>query len=481
VVIDLGEADVLIGEQAELVDSGLDGRRAGGDALQELAEPLLVDRGASFCFGRFDYSSGALGIRTNAPKKGGDRTRSGTRVSRFGPDLLTVWRLFHGRGRCTLFDAGGSSVTRSEVVCRTIGRNTMTTETLDEARAEAFAGRMIGILNGGVLSLMCSIGHQTGLFDTMAGLPPSTSEQIAKAAGLNERYVREWLGSVVTGGIVEYDASNKTYRLPPEHAVSLTRAAGPGNLAVMTQFTALFGNVEQGIVQSFQRGGGVPYSEYGEFQRLMSELSSQIVDATLLDVTLPLVPGLVDKLKAGIDVADVGCGAGHAVNVMAKAFPNSRFVGYDFSEEGIAAGTAEARSMGLTNARFELKDAATLDGSATFDLICVFDAIHDQAKPARVLAGIADALKPDGVFLCVDIAASSHLEQNLEHPLAPMMYGVSTMHCMTVSLALNGEGLGTMWGEQKAREMFADAGFTDITVKQVEGDIMNNYYIARKT
>jgi len=356
----------------------------------------------------------------------------------------------------------------------------MTTETLDQARAQAFAGRMVGMMNNAYLGLMTSIGHQTGLFDTMAGRTPSTSQQVADAAGLNERYVREWLGAMVTGRVVEYDPSHQVYRLPPEHAASLTRAAGPGNLAQMLTFLALLGNVEQQIVESFQKGGGVPYSAYGRFQQLMSEESSKVFDATLLDVTLPMVPRLVDRLEAGIEVADVGCGAGHAINLMAQAFPNSRFTGYDFSEEGIAAGKAEAQAMGLSNARFEVKDVAALDGSQQFDLITVFDAIHDQAKPARVLKGIAGSLRPDGVFLCVDVAGSSKLEENLDHPLGPMLYSISTMHCMTVSLALDGDGLGTMWGEQKARQMMADAGFTDITVKQVEGDILNNYYIARK-
>jgi ubiquinone/menaquinone biosynthesis C-methylase UbiE len=188
----------------------------------------------------------------------------------------------------------------------------------------------------------------------------------------------------------------------------------------------------------------------------------------------------VDRLRDGIDVADVGCGAGHAINVMAREFPNSRFTGYDFSDEGVAIGRREAKEWGLTNATFEVKDVATLDGSKQFDLITVFDAIHDQAQPRRVLKGIYDALKPGGTFLCVDIRASSDLHENIEHPLAPFMYTVSTMHCMTVSLALGGEGLGTVWGEQKARELLNEAGFRDISVATVEGDIMNNYYIARK-
>jgi len=356
----------------------------------------------------------------------------------------------------------------------------MTTQTIDQAKAEAFAGQMVGILNGSILALMTSIGHRTGLFDKIAQLPPSTSPQIADATGLNERYVREWLGAMVTGGIIEYDPASKAYRLPPEHAASITRAAGPNNLAAFMQFGALMGNVEDQIVDCFQKGGGVPYAAYPKFQQLMAEESAQVFDATLVDVTLPLVPGLVERLKAGIDVADVGCGQGHAINLMAKAFPNSRFAGYDFSEEGVAAGRAEASQWGLTNARVEVQDAATLNETAKYDLITVFDAIHDQAQPRKVLANISRALKPDGTFLCVDIQASSNLEENMEHPLAPMLYGVSTMHCMTVSLALNGEGLGTVWGEQKARELLTEAGFNQIDVEHVEGDIFNAYYICRK-
>ena len=209
-------------------------------------------------------------------------------------------------------------------------------------------------------------------------------------------------------------------------------------------------------------------------------MSGQVLDAALIEGELALVDGLIDRLRAGIDVCDVGCGQGHAINLMAKEFPNSRFTGLDFSEEGIAAARKEAAELGLTNATFEVKDAATLDGSTQFDFITVFDAIHDQAKPDVVLKGIADSLKPGGVFLCVDIAGSSHVEDNMEHPLAPMLYSVSTFHCMTVSLALDGAGLGTMWGEQKANEMFREAGFTSVETKRVPEDILNVYYVCRK-
>jgi SAM-dependent methyltransferase len=346
--------------------------------------------------------------------------------------------------------------------------------------AELFAGELLGVLNSGMLSLMISIGHRAGLFDAMSGLEPATSEEIAKAAGLNERYVREWLGAMTTGRIVDLDPLTGTYVLPPERAGFLTRAAGPNNMAAFAQFIAMLGQVETAVVESFRKGGGVPYSEYPEFQRLMAEESAQVFDATLLDVTVPLVPGLPARLEEGIDVADVACGSGHAINILAEAYPKSRFVGFDFSAEGVAAGTAEAKEKGLANARFELRDVATLSGPPAFDLVTTFDAVHDQADPATVLRGIHDMLRPGGTYLCVDVLASSQVHQNLDHPLGTFLYTVSCMHCMTVSLALDGKGLGAAWGEELALEMLGDAGFTDIEVHTVEGDILNNYYVAKR-
>jgi len=356
----------------------------------------------------------------------------------------------------------------------------VTAATIDQAKAEAFAGQVVGMLNSAMSSLLVSVGHRLGIFDKLATMPPSTAEQIAKATNLNERYIREWLGGMTSARIVEHDAAKGTYWLPAEHAASVTRAAGPGNLASMMEFVALMGNVEDQIVESFQKGGGAPYSSFPKFQELMANMSAQIFDAALIEGVLPLVAGLPDRLRAGIDVADVGCGSGHAINLMAKAFPKSRFTGYDFSEEGVKRGRAEATDLGVANATFEVKDVSTLGGPARFDLMTAFDSIHDQAQPRKVLKGIAEALRPDGVFLMVDIAADSTHAGNMEHPLAAAFYSISTFHCMTVSLALGGEGLGTMWGEQKARELLEEAGFKDIDIKHVEGDIMNAYYICKK-
>jgi len=355
------------------------------------------------------------------------------------------------------------------------------TSDFDKAKAESFAGYTVGLFNCGFLTLMISVGHKTGLFDAMATLRPSTSQQIARKAKLKERYVREWLGSMVTGKIVDYDSRNGTYKLPPEHAAAITRAAGIANLATMAQYLSLCGEVEDLIVECFRKGGGVPYSAYPRFTGLMSEGSSKVHDARLVDTILPLVDGLTDRLQTGISVLDIGCGSGHAINLMARAFPNSRFVGYDFSKKAIAAAKAEVKRLKLHNARFAAKDVATLNEPKKYDLITAFDSIHDQAKPTKVLKAISKGLRPDGVFLLVDVGASSNLQENLQHPLGPFLYSVSTMHCMTVSLAYRGEGLGTVWGEQLAKRKLSDSGFKSVDIRKVPGDILNSYYIARKT
>lgn len=362
------------------------------------------------------------------------------------------------------------------------GRKTLARrdEDFDQTAADAFGMRMVAALNDASLAVTTSVGHQLGLFDVLAGMTQGTSHDVAAAAGLHERYVREWLGAMVTSGVVAYEAIEQTYHLPAEHAASLTRAAGAANLASIMQFLPLIASVESDILACFRAGGGVPYSRYTTFHRVMAEESAGTHDATLIEAVLPLVDGLVDRLRQGIDVADIGCGSGHAVNLMAAAFPRSRFLGLDFSQEGIGAGRREAKRLGLANATFERKDVSRLRRRAAFDLVTAFDAIHDQAHPDSVLAGIAAAMRPGGVFLMGDIQASSNLEGNIEHPLGPFLYAVSTMHCLPVSLALGGAGLGTVWGEEKAQQMLADAGFTSIDVNHLEGDSLNTYYIARK-
>jgi 2-polyprenyl-3-methyl-5-hydroxy-6-metoxy-1,4-benzoquinol methylase len=348
------------------------------------------------------------------------------------------------------------------------------------AGSPEFAERMLRTMNDAALALMVSVGYRTGLFDVLAAMPPATSAELAWHASLDERYVREWLAVMTTGRIIEHNGATGTYSLPAGHAAWLTRAAGMNNFAIGMQFIGLMAQVEDQIVDCFRHGGGVPYSAFPRFQEVMAEDSGAVHDATLIEVTLPLVPGLTDRLRQGIDVADVGCGSGHAANLMAAAFPRSQFTGFDFSAAGIAAARLEAERSDLENVHFDQRDVAHLDELGRFDFITTFDAVHDQARPDLVLAAIAKALRIGGVYLCVETLASSELAENLDHPLGTFLYTVSCMHCMTVSLADGGMGLGTMWGEQAARTMLVEAGFTSVDTAHVDGDVVNTYLIARK-
>jgi SAM-dependent methyltransferase len=351
---------------------------------------------------------------------------------------------------------------------------------IDDDRAGAFADDLVDTLNRGALALMISLGHRTGLFDAMAHGEPRSSSALAAEAGLDERYVREWLAAMTTGRVVEHDPRAQTFRLPGAHAASLVRAAGSGNIAVFAQYITLLGAVEDDVVTCFRDGGGVPYARYPRFHEVMAEDSGLTVLGPLFDHILPLVPGLEARLEQGLRVLDLGCGRGRALLALAARYPHSSFTGYDLSPEAIAA--ARNAAAGLANVSFEVRDLSDFDRTAdpaAYDLVTTFDAVHDQARPRALLAGIRRTLASGGVYLMQDIHAASAVGDNLDHPLGTLLYTVSTMHCMTVSLAQGGEGLGTMWGRQQAEALLREAGFGAIEVHRLEHDIQNDYYVVR--
>jgi 2-polyprenyl-3-methyl-5-hydroxy-6-metoxy-1,4-benzoquinol methylase len=353
----------------------------------------------------------------------------------------------------------------------------------DARKAEAFGGLVLNALNGGAFCLMASVGHRTGLFDAMRQQPPMTSAAIAARAGLDERYVREWLGAMVTFGAVSVDPAGPAFSLPPEHAASLTRAAAADNIAVFAQYVALLGGVEDDVVECFRRGGGVPYERFPRFHAVMAEDSGQSVLSSLEAHILPLVPGLVERLSGGIRMLDVGCGRGRILIRLASLFPGSRFVGIDLSPDAIGSARDEASGAGLTNVDFVAADLSDFDAQAepaSFDFVTTFDAVHDQAKPLNVLKGIHRALRADGLYLMQDIKGSTDVSKNIGHPLGTFLYTISCMHCMTVSLAQGGEGLGAMWGEEKTRECLARAGFRSVVKHELAHDIQNNWYVITK-
>jgi trans-aconitate methyltransferase len=334
---------------------------------------------------------------------------------------------------------------------------------IDEARTREFGGALVGTFSGAVLTLLIGVGHETGLFEG-AAQGPATSAELAERAGLDERYVREWLGAMTTGGVFAYDADTSEYELPPEHAALLTGNTAR-NVAPMSQILNHFGTLLPRLIECFRHGGGIPYSAFRpQFTERMDDLWRRIYDEKLLDGFIAPVTGLEERLEAGISVSDIGCGTGHAANLLARAYPASRFVGYDIGADAIAAATAEGEDMGLSNVRFEVLDVTRLPDEPKFDLITAFDAIHDQVDPARVLGNVRHALAEDGLFLMIDFKFASHVEDNVGNPFAPLYYGISTMHCMTISLAEGGAGLGTVWGIQTACQMLADAGFSNVDV-----------------
>jgi SAM-dependent methyltransferase len=356
----------------------------------------------------------------------------------------------------------------------------MTPSELDPEKLQGFGAKLLGALNGAAVALMTSLGHRTGLFDVMSGLPPATSARIADEAGLDERYVREWLGAMVTSGVVEYDAAADHYELPPEHAALLTRDAEPDNLAATFQWIPLLASVEDRVLECFERGGGVSHAGNPRFRAVKEEESDRAVVAPLVEEILPLVPGLSDALARGIDVLDVACGSGRALNLLASEFPKSRFTGYDLSVEAVEAARAEARVLRLGNVRFAIRDAAELEHREEFDLVTAFYAIHDQARPEAVLRGIVGALRRDGVFLMQEIAATSRVDEDSANPLSPFLYTVSCLHGLTVSLAEGGTGLGLMWGSEQALGMLDAAGFGRVVLRRLPHDRVNLYYVARK-
>lgn len=334
---------------------------------------------------------------------------------------------------------------------------------MDAQRTQAFGERLLDLLTGNVLTMLIGIGHRTGLFEAAAE-GSATCPELAERAGLDERYVREWLGSMVTGRIFEYEPGTARYTLPAEHAALLTGARSANVGPVASMLTNL-GAVLPSVQRCFVEGGGVPFAEFAAVAGdSLGENWRNIYDERLVDGFLGVVPGLLDRLRAGARVLDLGCGTGHAINLMAREFPASRFVGLDLAPDAIALAEAERTAMGLDNAEFAVADAAELAGAPGYDVITAFDSVHDQRAPAAVLRRIHEALTPDGVFLMVDGNYSSRLENNIDNPYAPMGYGISLLFCLPTSRVGGDGGLGLVWGRERAHRMLADAGFQNVRV-----------------
>ena len=360
---------------------------------------------------------------------------------------------------------------------------------IDQQKKEAFARKMSVVLNAGALNLAMGIGYRLGLFEALDEIgQPARAEEIAARAGLNARYVREWLGVMVCGEVIEISTGQDgqdLFVLPGEHADMITTRAGNANMGVYTQEIPLLTHlVFEDIVQGFQSGRGVSYDKYPRFYDFMGQLAEAKHREVLVDSFLPAVDNgnMVKRLQKGIRVCDLGCAQGTALLLMAEAYPNSHFVGIDISESEISE--ARTRAGNLPNVRFAVQDAAELKTSEAwaeqFDYVTAFDAVHDQTRPLEALKGVAAMLKQGGSFSMVDIAASSQMSENQDHPMGPFLYTVSLMHCMPVGLMDGGAGLGMMWGQEKAVDMLKQAGFSRVEVQNMDVDPFNAHFFCTK-
>jgi 2-polyprenyl-3-methyl-5-hydroxy-6-metoxy-1,4-benzoquinol methylase len=352
-------------------------------------------------------------------------------------------------------------------------------QNISASTAERFAETIAGIIDQGAVAVSLSLGHRTGLFDTMSDMAPAGSLEIATAADLAERYVREWLAVMVTGGVVDYDPETSRYHLPAERAACLTRDAALGNLAIYAQHVALMGEMQSRTIACFETGEGTGYGDYPCFHQIMAEDSGQTVAEALFDHVLPLAAGIEDRLADGIEVLDAGCGRGLVLIEMAKRYPSSRFTGYDLCGDAIDWARAAARRLGLANVTFEARDLTGFAEPGRFDFITSFDAIHDQKDPEGLIHGLKASLKPGGTYLVQDIGGSARLENNLDFPMASLLYAISLTHCTPVSIGQGGEGLGTMWGWETAEAMLCDAGFAAVDRHVLPHDPLNVWFVAR--
>ena len=355
----------------------------------------------------------------------------------------------------------------------------------------SFSQKMIDILNYGAINLAMAIGYRTGLFDVMDAFEsPQNIDTISDRAGLNPRYVQEWLGAMTTAEIVELsetkDGENQYY-LPRHCGDLITRRAGNSNLGVYTQEIPLLTTCAmEAVIDRFTTGEGVTYDHYPKFQAFMSQLANAKHRQVLVNTFLPSVEEgrMISYLESGIKVCDLGCAEGVAVMLMAQAFPQSRFVGIDISTEAVDEARKQTRRQKIENLDFMVLDAAHLQNKremkGLFDYVTAFDAIHDQTRPLDVLRGVHHILAPKGRFSMVDIAANSNLADNLAHPMGPFLYTISLMHCMPVGLVGRGSGLGMMWGREKAVEMLEMARFQRIKVLKIPDDPFNLHFFCRK-
>jgi SAM-dependent methyltransferase len=352
----------------------------------------------------------------------------------------------------------------------------MSDQMVDEAQVGAFAQRVMGDGTAAITVLMAALGDRLGLFRALAADEPVTPAQLAARAGIAERYAREWLAAMAAAGYLRYQSEPGTFELPAAHRAVLAVDDTPVSLGSVLQWMLGVAPALSALTEAFRTGQGLPVDAYGpDLGPAIERLSAPAFVNALVPVWLPQLPALEAALRTGVDVADVGCGAGRALIELAKAYPQSRYVGFDPDSRQVERARVNAKIAGVDDrVRFE---PSSLDGGP-YQAIFTFDVVHDVADPAGLLRSIRGALSPGGSYLCAEINGGATLVDNL-NPFGALYYGVSVLYCLPVSLAGGGAGLGSLGlPEPTFAELCARAGFATVHRLPVE-DPFNAIYEVR--
>jgi 2-polyprenyl-3-methyl-5-hydroxy-6-metoxy-1,4-benzoquinol methylase len=336
-------------------------------------------------------------------------------------------------------------------------------QTIDESKVEEFMGRMVGYMTGGTLCYGVWLGDELGLYRALAGAGSLTADEVAGKAGCNPRLVREWLDGQVAGGLVGYDAATDRYELAPEAVMALADDTSPVFVArAINAFGSLFIDIDK-VKSAFQSDGALAWGDHHQCLFSGTEWFFRTGYRAELPNWIAALDGVADKLEAGASVADVGCGHGASVVVIAQQYPKAQVHGVDFHPPSITTARERAEEAGVTgNTTFDVADAKSYQG--TFDLICFFDCLHDMGDPVGIASYAREHLNPGGTVLLVEPFALDDRVENLAgNPMAALLYTASATICTPNSLSQEvGLGLGAQAGEAKLREVFTRAGFSQL-------------------
>jgi 2-polyprenyl-3-methyl-5-hydroxy-6-metoxy-1,4-benzoquinol methylase len=330
----------------------------------------------------------------------------------------------------------------------------------DQGKLNAFLGRMVGDLGAVATGALVLLGDRLGLFKAMRDGNSLTAAELAQRTGTHERYVREWLSAQAAAGYVDYEAGPDRFRLNAEQALVFADEDSPAFMAGAFEVLAALWVDEPKVTEAFRTGKGLPWHDHSAcLFRGTERFFRPGYNANLVSSWLPSLDGVVEKLQQGAQVADVGCGHGASTVVMARAFPNAHFTGFDFHPPSIERARKAAAEAGVTgNTSFEVAPAKSYPG--TYDLVTFFDCLHDMGDPVGASAHVRGSLKPDGTWMIVEPFAHDCLADNL-NPVGRVYYAASTMVCTPASLAQEvGLGLGAQAGEVKLRQVISAGGFS---------------------